>query len=378
MALETIACTSFSSSRRTARLPFPAPLAPDIAPSSGLAELDDHLDVVRLAFSARRKFSGLLAAGQTREPARSARAEHLASRYQWRLLALTLPTMTLFGAPSPTRRRPPAGRSCGRRCRPRSGRRCRPRTRLIESTMTCADAGALDDHVGLEAERRAPRRRGRSRRARARAPAWARRRRGRARGRRGPRCLPSSAASRPIGPAPVTSTLRGSQVGALADPPDLLPRLGDHRRRFEQHAEQARGPRSTFIAYSGSIRQRSRHEAVDLLDAALGVAAVAAHVPFADRAGWAGHRVGAPDDADDQVAGGERAGRARVATRPSDSCPRTSRRVRAAPSRTCPRRSRRRCRTRRPRSLRPARRRRAGRARGHPRDGRCRPASARP
>ena len=45
------------------------------------------------------------------------------------------------------------------------------------------------------------------------------------------------------------------------------------------------------------------HEPVDLLDAALGVLPVAAHVPFADRAVRARHRVGAPDDPDDQVTG---------------------------------------------------------------------------
>ena len=43
-------------------------------------------------------------------------------------------------------------------------------------------------------------------------------------------------------------------------------------------------------------------KAVALLDAALGVLAVAAHVPLADGAVGARHRVGPADDADDQVA----------------------------------------------------------------------------
>jgi hypothetical protein len=54
------------------------------------------------------------------------------------------------------------------------------------------------------------------------------------------------------------------------------------------------------------------HESVDLLDAALGVLAVAAHVPFAYRATGAGHGVGAADDADHEIALPKRAARARV------------------------------------------------------------------
>ena len=51
--------------------------------------------------------------------------------------------------------------------------------------------------------------------------------------------------------------------------------------------------------------------AVPLLDAALGVAAVAAHVPFAGGAGRAGLRVGPAHDADDEVAGRDLAIRGR-------------------------------------------------------------------
>ena len=51
--------------------------------------------------------------------------------------------------------------------------------------------------------------------------------------------------------------------------------------------------------------------AVALLDAALGIAAVAAHVPFAGGAGRARHRIGPPHDADHQIAALEAAARRR-------------------------------------------------------------------
>ena len=92
---------------------------------------------------------------------------------------------------------------------------------------------------------------------------------------------------------------------------DLLPGLRDDGRGFQQHAEQAER-RVDLHRVLGLDPPALRHEAVDLLDAALGVLAVAAHVPFADRAVRARHRVGTPDDADDQVALAERAGRTRV------------------------------------------------------------------
>ena len=47
--------------------------------------------------------------------------------------------------------------------------------------------------------------------------------------------------------------------------------------------------------------------AVALLDAALGVEAVAAHVPFADGAGRTRHRIGTAHDADDEIAAREAA-----------------------------------------------------------------------
>ena len=59
---------------------------------------------------------------------------------------------------------------------------------------------------------------------------------------------------------------------------------------------------STRTTYSGSIRQRSAMKPCDLLDAALGVAAVGAHVPLAHRAVRARHRVGPAHDAHDVLA----------------------------------------------------------------------------
>jgi hypothetical protein len=68
-----------------------------------------------------------------------------------------------------------------------------------------------------------------------------------------------------------------------------------------------------------------RHEPVELLDASLGVEAVAAHVPLADGAVGAGRGIGAAHDADEQVAPAQ----ARLApgskTRPRDSWPSTRR-----------------------------------------------------
>ena len=79
-----------------------------------------------------------------------------------------------------------------------------------------------------------------------------------------------------------------------------------------------------------------RHVAVDGLDPALGVLAVAAHVPLAHRAARARDGVGTPDDADDEIALREAARGARdrrtaterlVAEHEARSCP-------VAPSRT--------------------------------------------
>ena len=103
----------------------------------------------------------------------------------------------------------------------------------------------------------------------------------------------------------------GSQNARWPIVEDLLPRLRHDGRGFQQHAEQAER-RVDLHRVLGLDPPALRHEAVDLLDAALGVLAVAAHVPLANRAVRARHGVGAPDDADDQVAFAERAGRTRI------------------------------------------------------------------
>ena len=95
-------------------------------------------------------------------------------------------------------------------------------------------------------------------------------------------------------------------VEAPADALDVVPRLGDDAGRLQQNAELA----ERRVDLDGEARLDAKAlgaEAVQALDAAFGVAAVAAHVPFAGGAGGAGHRVGPPHDADDVVAGGEAA-----------------------------------------------------------------------
>ena len=128
-----------------------------------------------------------------------------------------------------------------------------------------------------------------------------------------PRCMAISAASRPIGPAPVTSTRSCTAQARAADALDLLPGLGEHAGRLGEHAQLA----EPGIDGDGEVRLE-RHQlgavAVPALDAALGVEPVAAHVPLAARAAGAGLGVGPAHDARHQVAGLEaRAGRARRA-----------------------------------------------------------------
>ena len=71
-----------------------------------------------------------------------------------------------------------------------------------------------------------------------------------------PRCLPMRAASNPIGPAPVTSTVRGSQNArcptATTCSHAFVTTVVGSRRTPSRPSDG-----STFIAYSGSIRQRS-------------------------------------------------------------------------------------------------------------------------
>jgi hypothetical protein len=92
---------------------------------------------------------------------------------------------------------------------------------------------------------------------------------------------------------------------------DLLPRLRNDSGGLEQHTQDAeRG--IDLHGVLGLDPPPLGHEPVDLLDASLGVLAVAAHVPLTDRAVGAWHRVGSPDDADHQITLLERGVRARV------------------------------------------------------------------
>ena len=106
-----------------------------------------------------------------------------------------------------------------------------------------------------------------------------------------PCSLAPQAARRPIGPAPVTSTVSASQKERRPTIDDLLERLRDHGHRLEEHAEDPER-RVHLDRVLGLDAPALRHEPVDLLDPALGVLAVAAHVPLADRAVGAGHGVG--------------------------------------------------------------------------------------
>src|ERR1700678_778197 len=85
---------------------------------------------------------------------------------------------------------------------------------------------------------------------------------------------------------------------------DVVPRPGDDRGGFEQHAEVA----ESAVHLDQEVRRDPvalPGVAVMLLDAPLGVPTVAAHVPFADRTVWAGNGIGAAHDGDDEIAGGE-------------------------------------------------------------------------
>ena len=96
-----------------------------------------------------------------------------------------------------------------------------------------------------------------------------------------------------------------------ADPLDVIPCFGQDAGRLEEHAQKSeRGidPHRELRLDAKAIRTI----AVAFLDTTLGVKAVAAHVPFAGGAGTARNRIGAADDADDEVAGRE-AARARRA-----------------------------------------------------------------
>ena len=135
---------------------------------------------------------------------------------------------------------------------------------------------------------------------------------------------------------------------ARGDAVDLLPRLGEDARRLGEHAEVAElvRDRDSEVLLDG-------HElgavAVEPLDAALGVLAVAAHVPLALGAAGARDGVGPADDARHELAlletsarppsrgraarGRARAARGRAAAR-RERPPAISRSVPQTPSRT--------------------------------------------
>jgi hypothetical protein len=90
--------------------------------------------------------------------------------------------------------------------------------------------------------------------------------------------------------------------GAAADPLHVLPRLGNHAGRLEQHADPFQGWIDTHrVLRLDAIALRA--EAVSLLDAAFRIEAVAAHVPLTAGAIRARHRVGAAHNRHDQIAG---------------------------------------------------------------------------
>jgi hypothetical protein len=91
----------------------------------------------------------------------------------------------------------------------------------------------------------------------------------------------------------------------------MLPGLGDDRGGLHQHANYSQG-RVNLDGVFGLDSPVLRHVTVDLLDAALGVLAVAAHVPFTHRAIRTGNRIGAADDTHYQIALLESARRPRV------------------------------------------------------------------
>src|SRR5262249_44668672 len=93
---------------------------------------------------------------------------------------------------------------------------------------------------------------------------------------------------------------------AVADALGMIPGLGEDAGGLQQHAEDTqcrvdpdRELRLDAEAF-GAV-------AVLLLDAALGVAPIAAHVPLSGRAREARHGIGPAHDADDEIAGCEAA-----------------------------------------------------------------------
>ena len=81
----------------------------------------------------------------------------------------------------------------------------------------------------------------------------------------------------------------------------MIPGLGDDAGRLEQHS----GSAERRIDFDEKFRLDAeivRAKTVPLLDAAFGVAAVAAHVPFPDSTSRTWDRIGAAHNADDGIA----------------------------------------------------------------------------
>src|SRR5215213_8187432 len=82
----------------------------------------------------------------------------------------------------------------------------------------------------------------------------------------------------------------------------VVPCLGDNAGRFKQHAENAER-RIDLDGELGRDAEALGAEAIATLDTVFGIKAVAAHVPFAIGARWAGDGIGLPHDTDNVVAG---------------------------------------------------------------------------
>src|SRR4051794_24702942 len=101
----------------------------------------------------------------------------------------------------------------------------------------------------------------------------------------------------------------------MADALDVLPGFGDDAGRLEENGGDAEGR----IDADGEVRLEAKtlaEEAVTLLDAAFGIKTIGAHVPLADGTVGARLWIGTADDADNEVAGLERAAARRFADTP--------------------------------------------------------------
>ena len=95
---------------------------------------------------------------------------------------------------------------------------------------------------------------------------------------------------------------RSPGARTLTDALGVIPSLGHDARRLQQHGSDAeRG--IDLDQEIGLDAKELGAVAVALLDAAFGVAAVAAHVPLVDGARGTRNRIRPPYDADDMIAG---------------------------------------------------------------------------